>query len=111
MNPILTFLVILIGLYGVSTSKNIIKSIFSVTIMESGIILLFLNLGNYQGGNIPIISDVLSDIVDPLPQALMITTIVIGSTVTALALMLSIKVFHQYGTLDWAIILRKREGE
>lgn len=111
MNPILTFVVILIGLYGVSTSKNIIKSIFSATIIESGIILLFLNLGHYQGGSIPILSDVLTDIVDPLPQALMITTIVIGSTVTALALMLSIKVFHQYGTLDWAIILRKRDGE
>lgn len=111
MNPILTFVVILIGLYGVSTSKNIIKSIFSVTIIESGVILLFLNLGNYHGGNIPIVSDVIVDIVDPLPQALMITTIVIGSTVTALALMLSIKVFHQYGTLDWAIILRKRDGE
>jgi multicomponent Na+:H+ antiporter subunit C len=111
MNPILTFVVILIGIYGVSTSKNIIKSIFSVTIMESGIILLFLNLGNYRGGNIPIVSDVLTNIVDPLPQALMITTIVIGSTVTALALMLSIKVFHQYGTLDWAIILRRREDE
>lgn len=111
MNPILTFIVILVGFYGLATSKNVIKSIFSVTIIESGVILLFLNLGNLQGGQIPIVSNVLTDIVDPLPQALMITTIVIGSTVTALALMLSIKVFHQYGTLDWAIILRKREDE
>lgn len=111
MNPILTFIVVLVGFYGLSTSKNVIKSIFSVTIIESGIILLFLNIGNLNGGTIPIIGDSVTTIVDPLPQALMITTIVIGSTVTALALMLSVKLFHQYGTLDWAIILRKGEGE
>lgn len=112
MNPILTFIVVLVGFYGLSTSKNVIKSIFSVTIIESGFILLFLNLGNFNGGEIPIITDILAgDVVDPLPQALMITTIVIGSTVTALALMLSIKLFHQYGTLDWKVILRDRGGE
>lgn len=111
MNPILTFIVVLIGFYGLATGKNVIKSIFSVTIIEAGFILLFLNLGNFHGGNIPIISENTGNIVDPIPQALMITTIVIGSTVTALALMLSIKVFHQYGTLDWAYILRRGEGE
>ena len=111
MNPVLTFIVILIGLYGLSTSKNVIKSIFSVTIIESGVILLFLNFGNLDGGSIPIVNGNTLTIVDPLPQALMITTIVIGSTVTALALMLSIKLFHQYGTLDWAIILRRKDGE
>lgn len=105
MNPLLTFFVVLVGLYGLATSKNIIKSVFSVTIMESGVILLFLNLGNYQGGSIPIITDATESIVDPLPQALMITTIVIGSTVTALALMLAIKVFHHYGTIEWSAIL------
>jgi multicomponent Na+:H+ antiporter subunit C len=111
MNPVLTFIVILIGFYGLSTSKNVIKSIFSVTIIESGVILLFLNFGNLDGGSIPIVNGNALAIVDPLPQALMITTIVIGSTVTALALMLSIKLFHQYGTLDWAIILRRKDGE
>lgn len=111
MNPILTFIVVLVGFYGLATSKNVIKSIFSVTIIESGFILLFLNLGNLNGGEIPIISEAVGNIVDPIPQALMITTIVIGSTVTALALMLSIKLFHQYGTLDWKVILRDKGGE
>jgi multicomponent Na+:H+ antiporter subunit C len=111
MNPLLTFIVILIGFYGLATSKNIIKSVFSVTIIESGIILLFLNLGNLQGGGIPIVGETFGDMVDPLPQALMITTIVIGSTVTALALMLSIKVFHQFGTVEWAVVLGRKDGE
>jgi multicomponent Na+:H+ antiporter subunit C len=46
---------------------------------------------------------------DPLPQALMITAIVIGAAITALALMLSIKIFHYYGTLDWKELI-EREG-
>ncbi len=111
MDPLLTFIVILVGMYGLSTSKNIIKSVFSVTIMESGVILLFLNLGNLEGGSIPIITQASEIIADPLPQALMITTIVIGSTVTALALMLCIKVFHHYGTVEWREILRRGGGK
>ncbi|MFP4078885.1 MAG: sodium:proton antiporter [Candidatus Izemoplasmataceae bacterium] len=111
MNPILSFIVILIGLYGLATSKNIIKSVFSLTIAEAGTILLFLNLGNLEGGAIPIVGEGIDAIVDPLPQALMITAIVIGSTVTALSLMLSIKVFHHYGTIQWDEIFKRRRGQ
>jgi multicomponent Na+:H+ antiporter subunit C len=46
------------------------------------------------------------EIVDPIPQALMITTIVIGSTITSLALMLCIKIFHHYGSIEWKVILK-----
>ncbi len=104
MNPILSFVVILIGIYGVATSKNIIKSVFSITIVEAGTILLFLNLASYEGGLIPILNGIGIDIVDPLPQALMITTIVIGSTITSLALMLCIKIFHHFGSIEWKVI-------
>jgi multicomponent Na+:H+ antiporter subunit C len=101
MNPFITLLVILVGFYGLILSKNTIKSIFSVTIIESGVILLFLNFVSLQGGTITIIIEGTEMIVDPIPQALMITTIVIGSTVTALALIISIKVFHNNGSIQW----------
>lgn len=106
MNPILSFIVILVGIYGLSISKNIIKSVFCITIVEAGTILLFLNLGAYEGGVIPILSSLGIEIVDPIPQALMITTIVIGSTITSLALMLCIKIFHHYGSIEWKVILK-----
>ncbi len=101
MNPLLTVVVMLIGMYGLISSTNIIKSVFSATMLESSLILLFLNLGALNGGVIPIFQGVDVVIVDPLPQALMITTIVIGSTVTSLALIISIKVFHNNGSIDW----------
>jgi multicomponent Na+:H+ antiporter subunit C len=106
MNPILSFIVILVGIYGLSVSKNIIKSVFCITIVEAGTILLFLNLGAFEGGVIPILSSMGIEIVDPIPQALMITTIVIGSTITSLALMLCIKIFHHYGSIEWKVILK-----
>ncbi|MCR3906358.1 MAG: cation:proton antiporter subunit C [Tenericutes bacterium] len=109
MNPILSFIVILVGVYGLATSRNIIKSVFCVTIIEAGLILLFLNFGVYEGGVIPILTAIGLDIVDPLPQALMITTIVIGSTITSMALMLCIKIFHHYGTIEWKIVLKGDE--
>ena len=106
MNPILSFIVILVGVYGLATSKNIIKSVFCVTIIESAVILLFLNLGIYEGGIVPILQEIGIAVVDPLPQALMITTIVIGSTITSLALMLCIKIFHHYGSIECKVMLR-----
>ncbi len=109
MNPILSFIIILIGLYGMVASENIIKSIICFSIIETALILLFLNLGNVGLGDIPIIIDGISNMVDPLPQALMITTIVIGASTTALAFMISIKIFHYYGTLEWDELL-EREG-
>ena len=110
MNPILSFIVVLIGFYGLATSKNIIKSVFCVTIIEASIILLFLNLGNLEGGSIPILDAIgITSIVDPLPQALMITTIVIGSTITALSLMLCIKIFHHYGSIEWKVIFGRED--
>jgi multicomponent Na+:H+ antiporter subunit C len=104
MNPILSFVVILVGIYGVANSKNIIKSVFSVTIIEVGTILLFLNLAIYEGGLIPILTSIGIHVVDPLPQALMITTIVIGATITSLALMLCIKIFNHFGSIEWKVI-------
>ncbi|MBM3909748.1 MAG: cation:proton antiporter subunit C [Firmicutes bacterium] len=101
MEPLLSIAVILIGVYGLIANETIIKSVFSATMIESGVILLFLNLGALNGGVIPISDGVNLVIVDPIPQALMITTIVIGSTVTSLALILSIKVFHNNGSIHW----------
>lgn len=101
MNPVLSFVIMLTGIYGVVVSKNVIKSIICFTATETALILLFLNLGFFEGADIPIAAPGTGAMVDPLPQALMITAIVIGASVTALALMISIKIFHHYGTLEW----------
>ncbi len=49
--------------------------------------------------------------VDPIPQALVLTTIVIGVGIQALALALVIKTYKAYGTLDTQILARKLTEE
>lgn len=107
LDIILSFIVILIGIYGLTTSKYIIKSIICLNITQTSIILLFLNFANLQKSQPPILPGNTALMVDPVPQALMITTIVIGASITALALMLSIKIFHYYGTLKWKELIER----
>ena len=109
MNPFLSFAIMLIAIYGVVFSRNIIKSIICFAVTETALILLFLNLGYIDGGGIPILSSSELTMVDPLPQALMITAIVIGASVTALAFMTSIKIFHHLGTLEWKVLFAKKD--
>lgn len=104
---ILCTLIMSLGFYGMGTSKNIIKSIICLNITQTSIILFLLHLFHSQEADIPMIPLVMERFTDPLPQALMITTIVIGAAVTSLALLMSIKVFHYYGTLNWNELLSK----
>lgn len=97
----LALAIIGVAIYGICMSDNIIKSIICFNIVQAAIILLFIQLAGDTGTKIPIVSSVVGEMVDPLPQALMITAIVISASVTALSLMFSIKIFHYYGTLNW----------
>lgn len=98
-----------IGIYGIATNKNIIKSIIFLNIIQTTIILFLLQKFYSVDAEIPILPLKESVFTDPLPQALMITTIVIGAAVTSIALLMSIKVFHYYGTLNWNELLSKDE--
>lgn len=98
---ILALAIIGVALFGICNSDNTIKSIICFNIIQAAIILLFILMAGYTGDSIPIITEEIQNMVDPLPQALMITAIVISASITALALMFSVKIFHYYGTLSW----------
>ena len=103
MNLTLFLILILlcVVLYGLIKSKHLIETIVFFNLFESVIIVLFLKLVYSENGSVPIIDGVLKNYVDPVPQALMITAIVIGTASTALALMFSIRLHHHYGSLLW----------
>lgn len=106
---IMTFLIFCMGFYMIIFSKNVIKSIIGLSTVQSSLIVLFVFFMTRTGESIPIMGLELGKSVDPLPQALMITAIVIGASITALTLMISIKIFHYYGTLDWVQIFERNE--
>ncbi|KPL15792.1 cation:proton antiporter [candidate division WOR_3 bacterium SM1_77] len=94
---------IIIGLYIVLTKRNLIKVIIGLDLFETGIFILLVCAGYIKGGTAPIFSKAKvnpSMMVDPVPQALVLTAIVIGVATLALALSLAIRLYHHYGTLD-----------
>lgn len=98
-----------IGLYGAMTQRNIIKTIMSVGIMDTGAIV-FIMLSNKPDQALPPIYGVAPDqMADPVPQALMITAIVIGVSVIAMCLAMYMRVAYRYRTTDWRILVNRLE--
>ena len=100
MNEIILILIFLTGLAAVVFMTNIFKKIFGLGIMNSAIVLLFILRGSEIGSFAPILDGKASDVVDPVPQALMLTAIVISVCITALALGLARNLHLKYGTFD-----------
>ena len=99
-----SILLIFIGLYGVLSRKNMIKILISLGLMDTGVNLLLVALGYVEAANAPILNSVIQSnanaFVDPIPQALVLTSIVIGTAVLALGLALVIKIYDKYSTLN-----------
>ncbi len=100
-----------IGLYGVLIKRNLIKIIIGLSIMEYALFLLFALIGYRKDGIAPIITDLTREsklFVDPLPQAMVLTLIIIGLGTTVLILSLAVRIYEKYGTLDISKIRRLR---
>ena len=117
----LCFLLFMIGLYCAVVKKNMVKIVIGIMIMEYAVNLFLIMLGYRAGGAAPIIdrSEFLTDTqavaarfvnssVDPLPQALVLTSIVISLATLALMISICIRVYGKYGTFDITEIRRLR---
>lgn len=99
---IMCFVLFLVGLYGVITKRNLVKIAVSLSIMEISVFLFFALLGYVDGGVAPIVdpADPVRVYVDPLPQALVLTAIVIGLATTSMLMAIIIRLYRKYGTFD-----------
>lgn len=108
----LCLLLILIGLYGVVSSRQTLKIVIAVVIIQHGVHLLLLLIGYRNAGTPPIVdpgeavSNFAGVAVDPLPQALVLTSIVIGLGVLALMVALCVRLYERYGTFNIGEIRR-----
>jgi multicomponent Na+:H+ antiporter subunit C len=99
--------VLLIGLWGLLAKRNLIKKILALSIANSGIVMFFIYYGSRSGATAPINPPDGKEMVDPLPQALMLTAIVVGVCVMALALVLVYRLYARFRTLDVREIERR----
>ncbi len=110
----LCLILFMIGLYGVLSQKNLIKIIIGLGIMEYAVNVFLIMLGYRKDGLAPImergasLSEFVSGAVDPLPQAMVLTAIVINFAVLALAISIAIRLYQKYGTYDITEIRKLR---
>jgi len=99
---ILCLVLFLTGLYCVMRKRNLIKIIIGIGIMEYAVNLFFILIGYVKEGRSPIFANdqVIKNMVDPLPQALVSISIVIGLSLTLLLVAIAIRVYDKYGTFD-----------
>ena len=107
---LMVFLLFGIGIYCVLAKKNLIKIIIGIGIIEYALNLLFVILGYRYQGRAPILApdQVVTDMVDPLPQAVVLTAIVIGLATTALLVAVAVRLYEKYGTFDITKIRKLR---
>jgi multicomponent Na+:H+ antiporter subunit C len=92
---------ILCGFLGIILKKNLIMKIISMDVMSTGVIAYFVVIAARQGVFTPILGDTLrTNYADPVPQAVILTAIVIGFSIQALMLVGVIKLARNNPTLE-----------
>lgn len=100
-----------LGCLCILTQHNLLKKVIGINIMQSGIFLFYIALGNIKGGIAPIYDPNLPEAtlyINPLTSTLILTGIVVGFSVTAFALALIVKLHQFYGTIHAPHIIRMR---
>lgn len=100
-----TFMVCLIGIFvAVATylllSKNLIRIILGTALLSHAVHLLILTIGEVKKGDVPLLKETPGPYTDALPQALILTAIVISFAVTAFLLVLAYRVYATNKTDD-----------
>jgi multisubunit Na+/H+ antiporter MnhC subunit len=113
MEYVVSVMLMITGLYAVVFKYNLIKKVMGLSILTNGVHLFLILIGYKAGGLPPILlagqkaGSVM--LVDPLPQALVLTSIVINVSILAVALSITAMLYREYGTLDTREIRGLRE--
>ena len=99
-----------IGLYGAVRKRNLIKIIIGLVIMEYAVNLFLVLIGYRLQGRAPILASdqQVLNMVDPLVQSMVMTTIVIGLALIMLVVAIAVRIYEKYGTFDITKIRKLR---
>jgi len=91
-------------------SKSLLRIIVGTGLLSHGVHLLLLTMGGLKNGAAPLLGENAESYTDPVPQALILTAIVISFGVTAFFLVLAYRAYQELGT-DNMEKLRGIEGD
>jgi len=81
-------------------SKSLLRIILGTGVLSHGVHLLLLTMGGLKQGAAPLLGQKATLYTDPLPQALILTAIVISFGVTSFLLVLAYRTYKVIGTDD-----------
>lgn len=101
---LLCFVLFGVGIYGLLVKKNIIKLILSMMISSYAIHIFLIATGFRWHGRTPVL-DFSSNMqnlvmVDPLPQTLVLNSIIVSASFIALLCVVAIRLYQRFGTFD-----------
>jgi len=89
-----------VGLYMLVDSRNLVEKVIGLNIFQISAFLFFITSAYREGGAPAIVHEGEGPYVSPLPHVLILTAIVVGVSLTSLALALVVRIYEEYGTLD-----------
>ena len=109
---LIVILVMMIGLFLVISSTNLVKKMVGLSIFQTSVFLFYITLGRVSGGTAPILKDA-ADILysNPLPHVLILTAIVVGVATTALGLALILRINEAFGSVEEDEILEAKNQQ
>ncbi len=99
-----------IGLYMIVESTNLVKKVIGLNVFQTGIFLLFITAAYVEGGSAPVLTNE-APYVSPLPHVLILTAIVVGVSLVAVALALIVRIYSEYGTVDEDVLREVQANE
>ena len=104
-----------VGVWGMVVKRSLVKKLIGLNVLQSAIILFFINGSIRDGGTVPILffgeHANAEEFVNPLPHVLMLTAIVVSVAVTAVALAFLTRIHREFGSVDEAEILSEMEQQ
>ena len=96
-----------IGLFVLVDDDNLVKKVVGLNVFQTGVFLFFITAAFRADGRAPLLSAT-GPFVNPLPHVLILTAIVVGVSVTAVALALVVRLYGEYGTFSETAIREAR---
>ena len=103
----IVFALMMIGLYIVIASGNLIKKIVGLNVFQTSVFILYITMGKVSGGTAPILDPQYTQYSNPLPHVLILTAIVVGVATTAVGLALVVRIHTAYRTVEEEDIVQK----
>jgi multicomponent Na+:H+ antiporter subunit C len=92
-----------IGAYMVVAKSNLIKKLIGLNVLQTAVFAFLVAFGRTHGADPPLIGpDTAPPYADPLPQAMVLTGIVVAVAVSAVALSLIAQIHAHVGTIEVA---------